>query len=217
MPDQKYIALVDDHTMFRKGLAVLIDLFPQYKVLMDVGNGREFIDQLDPDHLPDIVLLDIHMPVMDGYATAAWLLANHPQIRVLALSTMDNDATIIKMIHQGARGYILKDADPKELQIAFEEILAKGYYYNEMLTRKVIQSIHYAGGDAAHAFPKLTDREMEFLKHACSEKNYQQIASEMFVSERTVDGYRESLFKKFNVSNRVGLVLYAIKNQMVQL
>ena len=217
MPDLKYIALVDDHTMFRKGLAVLIDLFPRYKVLMDVSNGREFIDQLDPDHLPDIVLLDIHMPVMDGYATAAWLHANHPSIRVLALSTMDNDATIIKMIHQGARGYILKDADPKELQVAFEEILAKGYYYNEMLTRKVIQSIHLAGTDSANAFPHLTDREMEFLKHACSEKNYQQIAKEMFVSERTVDGYRESLFKKFNVSNRVGLVLYAIKNQLVQL
>jgi len=217
MPNLKYIALVDDHTMFRKGLAVLIDLFPRYKVLMDVSNGREFIDQLDPDHLPDIVLLDIHMPVMDGYSTAAWLHTNHPSIRVLALSTMDNDATIIKMIHQGARGYILKDADPKELQVAFEEILAKGYYYNEMLTRKVIQSIHNAGTDSANAFPHLTDREMEFLKHACSEKNYQQIASDMFVSERTVDGYRESLFKKFNVSNRVGLVLYAIKNQLIQL
>jgi len=216
MADQKYIALVDDHTMFRKGLAVLINLFQHYKVIMDVGNGREFIDQLQPDHLPDIVLLDIHMPVMDGYATAAWLRANHPEIRVLALSTMDSDSTIIRMIHQGARGYILKDADPKELQVAFEEILAKGYYYNEILTRKVIQSIHQNVQDSAN-FPKLTDREMEFLKHACSEKNYQQIANEMYVSERTVDGYRESLFKKFNVTNRVGLVLYAIKNQMIQL
>jgi DNA-binding NarL/FixJ family response regulator len=216
MPDVKYIALVDDHTMFRKGLAVLIGLFPGYKVLMDVANGREFIDQLDPEHLPDIVLLDIHMPVMDGYATAAWLHEHHPGIRVLALSTMDSDTTIIKMIQQGARGYILKDADPKELQMAFEEILAKGYYYNEMLTRKVIQSIHHGASDSS-LFPKITDREMEFLKHACSEKNYQQIADEMFVSERTVDGYRESLFRKFNVSNRVGLVLYAIKNQLVQL
>ena len=217
MPDQKYIALVDDHTMFSKGLDALIKLFPQYKVIMDVGNGREFIDQLNPDQLPDIVLLDIHMPVMDGYATAAWLQANHPKIKVLALSTMDSDTHIIKMIHQGARGYILKDADPKELQIAFEEILAKGYYYNEMLTRKVMQSLHNGGTESANAFPKLTDRETEFLKHACSEKNYHQIASEMFVSERTVDGYRESLFKKFNVNNRVGLVLYAIKNQLVQL
>jgi DNA-binding NarL/FixJ family response regulator len=216
MPDIKNIALVDDHTMFRKGLAVLIGLFSGYKVLMDVANGKEFIDQLDPDHLPDIVLLDIHMPVMDGYATAAWLHQHHPGIRVLALSTMDSDTTIIKMIQHGARGYILKDADPKELQTAFEEILAKGYYYNEMLTRKVIQSIHHSGSDSS-LFPKISDREMEFLKHACSEKNYQQIAGEMFVSERTVDGYRESLFKKFNVSNRVGLVLYAIKNQLVQL
>jgi DNA-binding NarL/FixJ family response regulator len=217
MSDPKYVALIDDHTMFRKGLAILINLFPGYEVIMDVGNGREFIDQLQPDHLPDIVLLDIHMPIMDGYATAAWLHANYPEIRLLALSTMDSDTTIIKMIHQGARGYILKDADPKELQIAFEEILAKGYYYNEVLTRKVIQSIHMGGQDAANVLPRLTDRETEFLKHACSEKNYQQIASDMFVSERTVDGYRESLFKKFNVSNRVGLVIYAIKNQLVQL
>jgi DNA-binding NarL/FixJ family response regulator len=217
MSDPKYIALVDDHTMFRKGLAVLINLFPNYRVLMDVANGREFIDQLQPDLLPDIVLLDIHMPVMDGYATAGWLHENYPDMSVLALSTMDSDTTIIKMIQRGARGYILKDADPKELQVAFEEILAKGYYYNEILTRKVIQSIHQGGHDSGNAFPKLTDREMEFLKHACSEKNYQQIANEMYVSERTVDGYRESLFRKFNVTNRVGLVLYAIKNQLVQL
>jgi DNA-binding NarL/FixJ family response regulator len=207
MSDMKYVALVDDHTMFRKGLAVLINLFPKYKVLMDVSNGREFIDELQPDHLPDLVLLDIHMPVMDGYATAAWLRANYPDIRVIALSTMDSDTTIIKMIRQGARGYILKDAEPRELQLAFEEILAKGYYYNEILTRKVIQSIYQGGRESENALPKLTEREMEFLKFACSEKNYQQIANDMYVSERTVDGYRESLFKKFNVSNRVGLVL----------
>jgi DNA-binding NarL/FixJ family response regulator len=215
MPDIKYVALIDDHTMFRKGLAVLIDLFPNYKVSLDVGNGKEFVEQLDRDHLPDIVLLDIHMPVMDGYATCAWIKNNHPGIKVLALSTMDSDATIIKMIHQGARGYILKDADPKELQVAFEEILAKGYYYNELITRKVMQSIHETGADASGSLLRLTDREMEFLQLACSEKNYQQIAGEMFVSERTVDGYRESLFKKFNVTNRVGLVLYAIRNKLV--
>lgn len=217
MRETRSITLVDDHTMFRKGLAVLINLFPSYKVLMDVGNGKEFIEQLDPDKLPDIVLLDIHMPVMDGYATAAWLRTHYPQIRVMALSTMDSDVAIIKMIHQGARGYILKDADPKELQLAFDELIDKGYYYNEILTRKVMQSIHQGGSESASGFAKLTDREVEFLQHACSEKNYQQIAREMFLSERTIDGYRESLFKKFNVSNRVGLVLYAIKNQLVNL
>lgn len=216
MRETRNIAIVDDHTMFRKGLAVLINLFPSYHVLLDVANGREFTEALDPDQLPDIVLLDIHMPVMDGYATASWLRARYPEIKVMALSTMDSDVSIIKMIHQGARGYILKDADPKELKLAFDEIMDKGYYYNEILTRKVIQSIHQ-GNESRDGFPKLTDRELEFLQHACSEKNYQQIAREMFVSERTVDGYRESLFKKFNVSNRVGLVLYAIRNQLVKL
>jgi DNA-binding NarL/FixJ family response regulator len=217
MSDKKQVALVDDHTMFRKGLAALINLFPNYAVSMDVGNGREFIDRLDTLHPPDIVLLDIHMPVMDGYATADWIKNNQPGIKVLALSTMDSDSTIIKMIHQGARGYILKDADPKELQIAFEEVLAKGYYFNEIITRKVIQSIHESGSETTGNTLRLTDREMEFLHQACSEKNYQQIAGEMFVSERTVDGYRESLFKKFNVTNRVGLVLYAIKNKLVEI
>lgn len=214
MRESRNIAIVDDHTMFRKGLAVLINLFPACHVLLDVSNGKEFTETLNPEQLPDIVLLDIHMPVMDGYSTAAWLRAHYPAIRVMALSTMDSDMSIIKMIHQGARGYILKDADPKELQLAFDEILDKGYYYNEILTRKVMQSIHQ-GTESGDGFPKLTDRELEFLKHACSEKNYLQIAREMFVSERTVDGYRESLFKKCIVSNRVGLVLYAIKNQLV--
>ncbi|MFI5124490.1 MAG: response regulator [Chitinophagales bacterium] len=216
MRETRNIAIVDDHTMFRKGLAVLINLFPSYHVLLDVGNGKEFTEILDPGQLPDIVLLDIHMPLMDGYATASWLRARYPEIRVMALSTMDSDMSIIKMIHQGARGYILKDADPKELKLAFDEIMDKGYYYNEILTRKVMQSIHNSN-ESGDGFPKLTDRELEFLQHACSEKNYQQIAREMFVSERTVDGYRESVFKKFNVSNRVGLVLYAIRNQLVKL
>jgi DNA-binding NarL/FixJ family response regulator len=217
MSDVKYIALVDDHTMFRRGLAVLINLFPNHKVMIEAANGKELVEQISSGHMPDIVLLDIHMPVMDGYATAAWLRLNYPEIRVIALSTMDSDSTIIKMIHHGARGYILKDADPKELQIAFEEIIAKGFYYNELLTRKVIQSIHQGGQESLSNFAKITEREMEFLKYACTEKNYQQIAADMFVSERTVDGYREALFKKFNVTNRVGLVLYALKNQLVQL
>ncbi len=217
MRETRYIAIVDDHTMFRKGLAVLIDLFPNYKVLLDVPNGKVLTEQLNPDQLPHIVLLDIHMPVMDGYATAAWLRSHYPEIHVMALSTMDTDLSIIKMIHQGARGYILKDADPKELQIAFDEIMDKGYYYNEIMTRKVMHSIHQNNSESANGFPKLTDRELEFLQLACSEKNYQQIAREMFLSERTVDGYREALFKKFNVSNRVGLVLYAIRNELVKI
>lgn len=220
MPDAvKYITIVDDHAMFRKGLSVLINMFPNYKVLFDAANGKDFINQLNPRHLPDIVLLDITMPEMDGYETAEWLRINHPDIKVLALSTMDADTAIIKMIRHGAKGYVLKDAEPAELKLAFDEVISRGYFYNDLVTRKVMQSINHLVDEKnpLPTFAKLSDRELQFLKLACSEKTYNQIAKEMFVSERTVDGYRDALFKKLDLSTRVGLVMFAIKNRLVEM
>ncbi|MBO9729575.1 MAG: response regulator transcription factor [Chitinophaga sp.] len=218
MPDKKTIVIVDDHTMFRRGLKALIDFFEDYTVLFDAANGRDFIRQLKPDSPPDIVLLDITMPEMDGYETAAWLQNHHPDIAVLALSTMDSETAIIRMIRQGVKGYILKDADPLELKFAFNEVLTQGYFFNDLVTRKVMRSINQLVQENDKASQqKITDREKTFLKLACSEKSYNDIAKEMFLSERTIDGYREALFKKFGVSTRVGLVIYAIKNQLVQL
>jgi DNA-binding NarL/FixJ family response regulator len=219
MSEKKYIAIVDDHTMFRKGLTVLIDLFDNYQVLIDAANGNDLIHKLNPARLPDIILMDISMPVKDGYETTAWLQENYPLIPVLALSTLDAETAIIKMIRHGAKGYILKDADPQELKHAFNEVLTQGYYYNDLVTRKVMRSINQLVTDRAgfNTFVKLTDREFEFLRLACSEKNYNEIAKEMFLSERTIDGYRDALFKKLGVGTRVGLVMYAIKNQIVKL
>lgn len=219
MSETKYIAIVDDHTMFRKGLSILISLFPNYEVLFEAANGKELVSKMDQDTIPDIILLDVNMPDMDGYASAEWLRTNYPDVRVLALSTMDAETSIIKMIRHGARGYILKDAEPAELKQAFDEVVALGYYYNDIITRKVMQSISQLVDDRSSlsALVKLSDRELEFIRLACSEKSYQVIAKEMFVSERTVDGYREALFKKLGVSTRVGLVLFAIKNSLVKL
>ena len=219
MSDTKYIAIVDDHSMFRKGLAALINLFPTYKVLFDAANGQDFIKQLQPKHLPDILLLDIVMPEMDGYATANWVRANHPEIKVLALSTMDAETSIIKMIKNGAKGYVLKDAEPAELKKAFDEVLGRGYYYNELISRKIIQSVNQLTDDKNNlgTFARLSDRELTFMRLCCSEKTYAAIAKEMFVSERTVDGYREALFKKLEITSRVGLVMFAIKNGLVRL
>jgi DNA-binding NarL/FixJ family response regulator len=219
MSEKKYIAIVDDHTMFRKGLTILINLFPNYEVLFEAANGKELISKMSEGHTPDIVLLDVNMPDMDGYASAEWLRSNHPDVRTLALSTMDAETAIIKMIRHGARGYIFKDAEPAELKLAFDEVFTMGYYYNDVVTRKVMLSINQLIDDksALNAMVKLSDRELQFIRLACSEKSYQLIAKEMFVSERTVDGYREALFKKLNVSTRVGLALYAVKNNLVVL
>lgn len=215
MTNTKYIGIVDDHTMFRKGLAALINLFPDYEVLFDASDGKDLIRQLTPDRLPDIILLDIAMPELDGYATAAWVKTYYPDIKILALSTMDAEIAIIKMIKNGAGGYLLKDAEPAELKQAFDEVLSKGYYYNEIVSQKMAQSIASSASNKGHIFPNFTERELQFLQLACSEKTYKQIAAEMFVSERTVDGYREALFQKLGISTRVGLAIYAIKSYLV--
>lgn len=218
MSEPATIGIVDDHSMVRKGLAVLIDLFPRYRVLFDAAGGRDCIDRLKSGIVPDILLMDIVMPEMDGFQTAAWVSENYPQVRLLALSTMDAETAIIKMIRSGARGYILKDAEPAELKKAFDEVMSLGYYYNDLVSRNVLRSAQQLVDkkDSIGALARLSDRETHFIRLTCSEKTYAEIAREMFVSERTVDGYRDALFKKLGVSTRVGLVLYAIRNKFVE-
>ena len=160
MNDARTIAIVDDHTMFRKGLAALINLFPGYSVLFDAGSGEECIRQLVAGFLPDILLMDIVMPGMKGYAATAWVRDNHPEVRVLALSTMDAETAIIGMIRSGAKGYVLKDADPVELKKAFDEVLNLGYYYNDLVSRKIVRSVHLLieNKSAPDAPVRLSDR-----------------------------------------------------------
>jgi DNA-binding NarL/FixJ family response regulator len=219
MNDIKHIAIVDDHTMFRKGLCSLINIFPGYNVSLDAANGNDLIRQLDPDDLPRILLLDIAMPEMDGFALASWLKANYPGIKVIALSTMESDLAIIQMIKAGARGYLLKDAEPAELRRAFDDVIDLGYYFNDLVSRKLLRdaALQTQEGAGSKADLRLNDRELCFLRLACSEKTYAEIAKEMFVSERTVDGYRDSLFKKLQVGSRVGLALYAVKEGLVKI
>ena len=218
MSDTKYVAIVDDHTLFRKGLASLIAVFPDYKVLFDASSGKDFIAQLNPKKLPDIVLMDISMPEMDGFSTTEWLKQNHPDVKVLALSTMDAETAIIKMIKCGAKGYVLKDADLSELKLAFSELMRVGFYYNDIISRKVMQNLTQLVDDKSElsAFMNLNENELTFIKLACSEKTYQQIAKEMFKSEKTIDGYRADIFQKLNISSRVGLAMFAIKHGIVK-
>jgi DNA-binding NarL/FixJ family response regulator len=213
------IAIVDDHAMFRKSLATLIGLEPNYNILFDASNGQDFIAQLQPKQLPDFVLMDISMPIMDGYSCTAWIKKNYPEIKVLALSTMDSDTAIIKMVKNGAKGYILKDADPGELKIAFEEIRSRGYYYNELVTRKILRSVNDLADERSKTgiFAKLSEREIDFLKLVCTELTYKEIADQLFVSVRTAEGYRDTLCEKLNLKTRVGLAMYAIKNGLVNI
>lgn len=219
MSEDIKIVVVDDHTMFRKGLISLLSGFSGYRVLFDASNGEELISQLDATNLPDIVLMDISMPVMDGFAATDWLKNSFPSVRVLALSTMDSETSIIKMIKSGAKGYILKDADTIELRKALDEVVSRGYFYNEIVTQKVIRAVTLLvdKGDKTSLFVKLTDREVEFLKWSCTELSYKEIAEKMFVSVRTVEGYRDALCEKLELKTRVGLAMYAVRNGLALL
>jgi two-component system, NarL family, invasion response regulator UvrY len=211
------IALVDDHTLLRKGLASLIQSFETYNVILEADNGKDFISKLSPDSLPDLVLMDINMPEMDGYQASSWLKENYPEIKVLALSMYDNESAIIRMFRAGAKGYILKDCDPMELKTALHSIIRKGFYYSEMITGSLIHNINSKTDDHSSGPKGLSEREISFLKLVCSELTYKEIADRMFFSPRTIDGYRDALFEKLNVKTRVGLVLYAIKFGIVNL
>ncbi len=213
------VVLVDDHVLLRNGLASLIESFGNYKVLFEANNGKAFIEKLNPKALPELVLMDINMPEMDGYETCLWLKNNYPDIKVLALSMYDNENAVIRMFKAGAKGYILKDCEPAELRAALKAVITKGFYYSEMVTGKLIHTINTLDENNSQAknIIKLNDREITFLKLACTELTYKEIADKMFVSPRTIDGYRDDLFEKLNIKTRVGLVMYAIKNGIITL
>lgn len=213
------VVLIDDHVLLRNGLASLIESFGKYTVLFQADNGKHFIEKLQPGMLPDIILMDINMPVMDGYETSLWLKELYPRVKILALSMYDNENAIIRMFKAGAKGYILKDCDPDELKAALDALTEKGFYYSEMVTGKLISTINTLDekDNSVKSIISLSDKETQFLKLACTELTYKEIADKMIISPRTVDGYRDDLFKKLNVRTRVGLVMFAVKNGIANL
>jgi DNA-binding NarL/FixJ family response regulator len=206
--DKIAIAIVDDHTLFRNGVAALMTEFDELGVIFEAENGEQMQQALRKHPAPDVMLMDINMPVMNGYDATAWLRKNYPNVRVLALSMFEDDQAVIKMIRCGASGYVLKESRPRELLEAIKSIHTKGVYINEMVSGKLIRSVT---DDEKIEF---TAKELDFLKHCCSELTYKEIADKMNVSPRTVDNYREALFLKLNLKSRTGLVLYAIQNQI---
>jgi DNA-binding NarL/FixJ family response regulator len=214
--DKINIAIVDDHTLFRNGVAALMGEFEELNIVFEAENGEQMQQALakyalrgDLSGLPQVILMDINMPVMDGYAATKWVKEKYPQIKILALSMFEDDKAVIRMIKSGAGGYILKESKPKELLEAIKTINEKGVYINEMVSGKLLRSV----SDKEDA-PEFSKKEIEFLKLCCSELTYKEIADQMFVSPRTVDNYREALFLKLNIKSRTGLVLYAIQNEI---
>jgi two-component system, NarL family, invasion response regulator UvrY len=211
------IALTDDHILLRNGLASLLKNIGHH-VLLEADNGKDLIEKLNAGDLPDLVLMDINMPEMDGCEATEWLRKHYPKIKVLALSMYNNESAIIRMLKAGAKGYILKDSRPQQLEAAIDAILKQGFHYSELLNGKLIHAINQMGDVSTdlNTLVHLHEKETEFLKLCCTEFTYKEIALRLSVSPRTVDGYRDALFEKLNVKTRIGLVMFSVKNGLVQ-
>ncbi len=212
---KKYkVAIVDDHALFAGSLERLINSFENFVTAFHLRNGLELQRKLLEGEVPDIILLDINMPVMNGFETAEWLTASFPDIKFLALSMEDDEISILKMLRRGAKGYLLKDIHPGKLNTALEEVVKKGYYHSDKVSETLLHSLN---SPQDYGIPQFKENEITFIELACSEMTYKEIAEVMNLSPKTIDGYRQDLFNKLQIKNRVGLVMYALKNNIIKL
>lgn len=215
-PEKIDIAIVDDHTLFRHGLKHLLTETDKINVVFDASNGAEMIQKIAAHPLPEVILMDITMPVMDGYETTKWLKQNHPDINVLALSMFEEDKPIIEMLKSGAGGYMLKQSKVTDLVNAIQGIAQHSFYINELVSGKLLRNIQ-GNKPLKNDFGELTANELRFLEHCCSDLTYKQIADMMHLSPHTIDNYREQLFQKFETKSRTGLVISALKNGLIKI
>lgn len=213
------IALVDDHAILRDPLARLIDTFEGYKVTCLANHGRDLIDYIQATgNAPDIAVVDLSMPVMDGHDTALWLRENHPGTIVMILTMYDSEMTMVRLLRAGVKGFMQKDIHPEELHRALGEIREKGFYYGSDNSNRLANLFR----DGLSAIPDndrilLSEKEIALIKLSCSEMTYKEIADTMKLSPRAIDGMREVLFEKLNIKNRVGLAMYAMRQGLVTL
>jgi two-component system invasion response regulator UvrY len=206
--NQIHICLVDDHRLFRKGLAELIRLLDnRFKVVAEFDNGKQFLDGLDSlTQKPDLLILDVDMPVMNGFETLAAMQTRQIQIPTLIITMITDEEALIKMVRLGVRGYLNKDIDPGILKTAINSIFETGYHFTETLTGRLVA--HLKDPHEAH---DLSARELDFIRWCCTELTYTEIAVKMHLSPKTIDGYRAKIFDRFELKSRVGLVLLAVK------
>ena len=206
------IVIVDDHILIAEALATMINTIPNFDILYVCSNGNDLIQRFkQPRNIPDLVILDVQMPGMDGYQVAEWLTANHPEIIILALSMQDDDDKIIRMIRSGAKGYLLKSIRQKDLAHALTTVVKEGIYYSPEVSKVLAKD--YLKKEVTHR--ELSEKEKELLPHLCTDLTYKEIAASLSLSPRTVESYANSIMEKLNVHNRIGLILFASRKKWI--
>lgn len=208
------LGLVDDHQLFRKSLRMLLASLRSYQVVLEANNGLDLQQKIQiAKTLPDILLVDIAMPVMDGYQTARWMTEHYPAVRLVALSMNNQEYSIREMLASGCCAFLFKDTHPDELERALSDVHQKGFYNGNLHHINMAKWTRSSNDHEIH----LTEKEQEFVQHASSDMTYKQIAGLMSLSERTIDGYRAAVFAKLGVQSRTGMVLEAFRRGWVKL
>src|SRR6188474_1254881 len=212
------VALADDHILLRSALASLIDSFGDCRVIHQSNNGKELMDWFQNGLIPDVAILDLNMPEMNGYEAARLIQQKFPTVNVLMLTMYDSELSLIRLLQAGVKGFLKKDIHPNELKYAIHSVIENGYYYSHNATGKLLNLFRVnAASTAILDKSMLTEIEIKFLQLSCSELTYKEIALEMKLNPRGVDNLRDNLFTKLEIKSRVGLAMYAIRHGLVNI
>lgn len=206
------LILADDHILLRDALKNMLNNSEEFVVIACAGNGQEVIEAVQNSSRADILLMDLNMPVMDGYATSKWLNQHYPDIKIVILTMYDSEIALIRLLQSGVHGFLKKDIHPTELKNALLAVAAGEFYYSNHTTNKIV-SLFRSQSEMDKSL--LSETEIEFLRLASTDLTYKEIAGKMRLTPRHIDNYRDQLFTKLEVKSRVGLVIYAIRNGLV--
>lgn len=207
------VLLVDDHQLFREGLKLLLENLDYIDNVSEAPNGKVFLEKLATD-CPDLVFVDIEMPEMDGITATRKALEKYPDLNIIALSMYGDESYYTRMISAGARGFVLKNSGIKDIETAIQQVLEGGNYFSQEILSRLIHG--FGKKSRPQQARELSERETEVLFHICKGRSNQEIADILYLSKRTVDKHRENLLSKTAAGNTAGLVMYAVKNGIVE-
>lgn len=212
------VAIADDHKLFREGIRFLLNQMPEVELILEVSDGIALLEEL-PDHQADVLLLDLDMPKMDGIDVLKELRVQHPDLGVIVLTMYGDNKMIAHLMELGANGYLLKDTSPEELERAIQNVYQDGFYFNKQVSKAMLSGLknHQQKKPRLKYNVSLTGREMEVLELICQEYTTKEIAEKLFISQRTAEGHRKNLIDKLGVKNTAGLIVKAIKEEIIEI